>query len=164
MCRRGMWLRVPSGCKALQSQGRCSEPSTIQERWRVWGMLQSQVPRQKHMLKKGSDHNCNRWVPRWVLCQWARPLWPKWCSLWSHGYYWWEWAAEEPRRDPSHLSPVCRTVFHVCVLPCGLVFFDFWFRFANWTCHFILICQLINMYIYIWVLFLSFCFFKGVVY
>lgn len=40
-CRWGMWVRVLSGREAIEGQGWCSEPNTVQEWRRVWGMLQS---------------------------------------------------------------------------------------------------------------------------
>ncbi|OMP07193.1 putative Beta-expansin 3 precursor [Corchorus olitorius] len=81
------WYGSPDGdgSDAVEGSSGSGEPSAVQERGRVRGVLQSEVLRQEHMLKEGGDRNCDRRVPRWLLLQWPHPLRPKWCSLWPNG-------------------------------------------------------------------------------
>lgn len=85
-CRWGMWVRFVSGRDASEGEGWCSEPYTVQERPRLWGLLQGEVLGQEHLLATRRYHNSDGRVPRRALRQWAHPLRPQWCGVWAHGY------------------------------------------------------------------------------
>jgi hypothetical protein len=80
-----MWVRIASGRDATEGEGWSSEPSTVQERSRVWGVLQGEVPGQEHMLATRRYRYSDGRVPRRALRQWAHPLRPQWRRLWAHG-------------------------------------------------------------------------------
>jgi len=76
MWRWGMWVRIVSGREAFEGEGYCSKPSAVQERPRVWGMLQGEVSRQEFMRETRRYRNSDGRVPWRALLEWAHPLWP----------------------------------------------------------------------------------------
>jgi hypothetical protein len=69
-----MWVRIVSGREAFEGEGYCSEPSSVQERPRVWGMLQGEVSGQEYMRETRRYRNSDGRVPWRALLEWAHPL------------------------------------------------------------------------------------------